>query len=233
MSQKRPGPLVLSLAGLGVLVLLALGAWQVQRLGWKNALIARVEARVSSDPVAAPGPEAWAALTPDSAEYLRIRVSGRYLPDADTLVQAVTNEGAGFWVMTPFVTDEGWTALINRGFVPSDRKSPADRPLPDGQQTVTGLLRLTQPVGGFLRKNDPAADRWYSRDTAEIAARQGLAPVAPWFLDADRTGDALPIGGLTVISFPNNHLQYALTWFAMAAGLAVATFCIARGPRSR
>jgi surfeit locus 1 family protein len=87
---------------------------------------------------------------------------------------------------------------------------------------LTGLLRVTEPRGAFLRHNDPAADRWYSRDVAAIAAARGIPKVAPYFIDADRSADpaALPVGGLTIIAFPNNHLLYALTWFGLAAMLA-------------
>jgi surfeit locus 1 family protein len=90
--------------------------------------------------------------------------------------------------------------------------------LPDAVGTVTGLLRLTEPHGAFLRSNDPAADRWYSRDIAAIAADRGLGKVAPYFIDADAApgSEGLPIGGLTVLTFPNNHLVYAFTWAALA-----------------
>lgn len=211
-----------TLAALACVILAGLGIWQVQRLAWKTDLIARVEARVIADPVAAPAPDNWAALTEADDEYRRVQVSGRYLPDRDTLVQAVTARGAGFWVMTPVTTDDGWTLLVNRGFVGADRRD--ERALPDGPVSVTGLLRLSQSGGGFLRDNDPVADRWFSRDTDAIAAAKGLGDVAPYFIDADRIGSGQPVGGLTVVSFPNNHLQYALTWFAMSAGLACLTF---------
>lgn len=230
-NPRRLGPLALVAAGICIIVLLGLGVWQVQRLGWKTDLIARVEARVHADPVSPPSPATWAGMTEAADEYLRIALQGHYLTDKDTLVLAVTDEGSGFWVMTPFVSDAGWTVLVNRGFVPQERRTPADRPVPQGEISVTGLLRLTQPGGGFLRSNDPANDRWYSRDTAAIAAARDLGPVAPWFVDADRSGDGLPIGGLTVVSFRNHHLQYALTWFAMAAGLAAVTIYLARRPR--
>lgn len=211
----------LAAAGGVFLVLMALGLWQVQRLAWKTDLIARVDARVAAAPVPAPGPAEWAGLTAEGAEYRRVTVTGRYVTDRDVLVQAVSDRGAGFWVMTPLVTDAGWTLLVNRGFVALDRRD--DRPLPQGVQTVTGLLRLSQPGGAFLRDNDPAANRWYSRDTAAIAASLGLDDAAPYFIDADPVGDGQPIGGLTVIAFRNNHLAYALTWFVMAGGLAFLT----------
>jgi surfeit locus 1 family protein len=88
--------------------------------------------------------------------------------------------------------------------------------------TITGYLRITEPGGGFLRSNDPATGKWYSRDVAAIAAARGLSNVAPYFVDADKSGVAAPIGGLTIIAFPNNHLVYMLTWFALAAMTVVA-----------
>ncbi|MCZ0960449.1 SURF1 family protein [Paracoccus benzoatiresistens] len=221
MTPRRRPIAMLVAAGIVFLVLMGLGVWQMQRLAWKNDLIARVDARVAAEPVPAPPPAEWAGLTRDVAEYRRVTVSGRYAPDSDVLVQAVTERGSGFWVMTPLETDGGWTVLVNRGFVAADRRE--DRPLPAGDQSVTGLLRMTQPDGAFLRANDPAAGRWYSRDTQAIAATLGLSGAAPYFIDADRAGEEQPVGGLTVISFRNHHLSYALTWFAMAAGLVLLT----------
>ncbi len=135
-------------------------------------------------------------------------------------MKAVTSRGSGFWVMSPFQTDDGWRLFISRGFVPDDRTSAADRPKPEGEQAITGLLRLTQPGGAFLRDNDPAGNRWFSRDTVAMADALRLGQVAPYFIDVDASGDAMPIGGLTVVTFPNNHLGYAFTWFGLAAGFA-------------
>lgn len=236
--RRGLGPLVLLLAAIGVLILLGLGVWQVQRLAWKNDLIARVDARVAADPVAPPPPAQWDAMTADQTEYLRVAVQGRFLPDDDTLVQAVTTAGSGFWVMTPFQAIDGWIVLVNRGFVPRDQRAESDRPLSTDLMTVTGLLRETQPKGAFLRTNDPTQDRWYSRDVQEIAAARNLGPVAPWFIDADDGAngsppDALPIGGLTVIHFPNSHLSYALTWFGMAVLLVIGVWFADRRARDR
>lgn len=198
----------------------ALGVWQVQRLAWKTALIAQVDARVHAAPTAAPGPDQWPGVTRQDDQYRRVVLRGTYLHDKETLVQAVTDAGAGFWVITPLVDARGFTVLVNRGFVPPGRKTPKTRG--DGQtagpQTVVGLVRITEPKGGFLRANDPQHDRWRSRDVAAIAARRGLSDVAPYFVDADATPNpgGWPLGGLTVIRFPNSHLIYALTWFGMA-----------------
>lgn len=217
--------------GLGVLavsLLVALGVWQLQRLQWKTALIERVEAGLIAPPSAAPGPDLWTGVTSDTAEYRRVEVRGQYLSSDDTLVKAVTSRGSGFWVMTPFETDGGWRLFINRGFVPDDWTAPTDRPKPEGEQTVTGLLRLTQPGGAFLRDNDPTGNRWFSRDTVAMAGALGLGQVAPYFIDADASGDGFPIGGFTVVSFPNKHFGYAMTWFGLAA---VFAFLLCRATR--
>jgi surfeit locus 1 family protein len=201
--------------------LMWLGIWQLHRRAWKLALIAQVERRLAAVPVAAPGPDRWRTISFDDS-YTRLGVHGRFLPGGTTLVQAVTDLGPGYWVMTPLAADRGFTLLVDRGFVPQEMKNHL-LPAPAGETDVTGLLRPSEPHGGFLRANDPSADRWYSRDVAAIAARHRLGPVAPYFVDADAaTSSGWPRGGLTIVRFPNNHLQYALTWFAMAALLAGA-----------
>jgi len=192
-----------------------LGVWQVERRAWKLDLIARIEARTTATPVPLPPRSAWS----DDQAFRRVRVTGTLQNARETLVQAVTRLGPGWWVMTPLRTDDT-ILLVNRGFVPQDRRDPATRRpgQPAGPVTITGLLRSSEPGGGFLRSNDPAGDRWYSRDVAAIARARGLGPVAPFFLDADAAANPgrLPVGGLTVIAFRNNHLVYALTWFALS-----------------
>jgi len=199
-----------------VLVFVALGVWQVQRRAWKHALIATVEGRVHAAPVAPPAPGRLTSPEMTDLAYFRIVARGRYRPSPDILVRAVSDLGAGYWVMTPFDTEAGFTILVNRGFVAQDDKARA-RWRPDGAVVLTGLLRPSEPGGGFLRDNDPVAGRWYSRDVAAIARAVKLGPVVPYFVDADRLpgGDG-PVGGLTVIRFSDNHTVYALTWFAMA-----------------
>ena len=217
---------VLSLAAF--VILIALGIWQIERRAWKLALIDRVEQRVHAPAQPIPTPASWAAVSAASDEYRHVSVSGRFLHDRETLVQAVTEEGPGYWVLTPLQRGDGTTVLVNRGFVPSDRRDPSTRQSgnPDGPVEITGLLRMTEPNGGFLRTNVPQHNRWYSRDVAAIAAARDLHDVAPFFVDADagsQSGQG-PIGGLTVIRFPNNHLIYALTWFALAFMLAGRLF---------
>ncbi|WAJ31411.1 SURF1 family protein [Jeongeupella avenae] len=229
----------LGIALLGVFVsLLALGTWQVQRLGWKTDLIARVDARLAAEPVEAPGPAEWAAITREADEYRRVALSGSFLHDRETLVQALTERGAGFWVLTPLRRPDGTLVLVNRGYVPADRRDPASRAQGQiaGEATVSGLLRLSEPGGGFLRSNDPAGDRWFSRDISAIAAAKLPGErVAPYFVDADAAPNpgGLPVGGLTVVSFRNHHLVYALTWYGLALLLAGAMVWILREKRRR
>ena len=214
-------------------VFLALGTWQVQRLFWKLDLIERVESRIHAAPVTAPARAEWPSVAREKDEYRRVTATGLFRHDRTALVQAVTERGAGFWVMTPLVLADGSTLLVNRGFVPTDRSSPEARlasEIAAGPVAVTGLLRMSEPGGAFLRSNDPANDRWFSRDVSAIAAARGLEDVAPYFIDADATPNpgGLPIGGLTVVAFRNSHLVYALTWYALAAMSVFAAWQVHR-----
>lgn len=218
--RRRRLRLTVLLASISLLFV-ALGLWQIERRTEKLALIAAVEQRVHAPPIAAPGPLDWPRISFRTDAYRAVRARGVFLYDRETLVQAVTELGPGYWAMTPLRTEAGWTVLVNRGFVPPESRGRANRRAgePAGLVTVTGLLRVTEPKGAFLRSNDPMHDRWYSRDIAAIGRARHLGTLAPYFIDAGpspRQGQQ-PIGGLTVVAFPNNHLQYALTWFALAA----------------
>lgn len=202
----------------GFVLFAALGTWQVQRMGWKHDLIARVDARIHAPAGPAPDAAAWNASTPREQEYRHVALHGTWLPGKDTRVQAVTEAGAGRWLLRPLRRDDGSVVLVNLGFVPEDWPLPGPHA---GRAEVIGLLRLSEPEGGFLRRNVPDAELWYSRDVGAIARHRGLAPVAPWFVDADaasatQAGTPWPRGGLTVVRFRDNHLGYALTWFALA-----------------
>ena len=228
--KRSPARLAFFAFGLILLtaMLVALGTWQVERLSWKRDLIARVDARVHAEPVAPPARAEWGAINAANSEYRRVTVGGTLENDRETLVYASTALGPGYWVMTPLKLADGTAILVNRGFVPTDRRDPASRTAGQvsGPVTVTGLMRMTEPKGSLLRSNDVTADRWYSRDVAAIGEKRGVGDIAPYFIDADATPNpgGMPVGGLTVIDFPNNHLVYAITWYllaAMVAGLLV------------
>jgi surfeit locus 1 family protein len=250
--RARSFTTLLALALCALLVfagLIALGTWQVQRLQWKNALIERVEQRAHAPPVPAPGPEQWSQVSVESDEYRRVSVTGVFLHELATRVQALTELGSGYWILTPLRTADGSVVLINRGFVPAG-SSEGERPGSyhgddsgkNDAATIIGLLRMSEPGGGFLRRNDPANERWYSRDVQAISGARGLQQVAPYFVDADANHGTVaqspdsdarrgPVGGLTVISFNNNHLIYALTWYALALMVAGACFWVWRDER--
>lgn len=225
----------LALAFIG---LVALGFWQIERRAWKLDLIQRVDTRIHAAPVAAPGPKQWPSISAARDEYRRVSIGGRFLTAHAVRVQAVTAIGPGYWWMVPLQRGDGTVVLVNRGFIapeatPESLRGAEGKPL----QAVTGLLRLSEPGGGFLRRNAPAQDRWYSRDVRAIALAGGLTRVAPYFIDADRDprvpagqtdGRNGPVGGLTVVRFNNNHLQYALTWFALALMVIVAAWRVWR-----
>ena len=224
----------------------ALGTWQLYRLQWKLALIERGERRVHAAAVPAPGRERWPHISAESDEYRHVRVSGTFLYDLTTRVQATTELGSGYWLLTPLRTADGSAVLINRGFIraPEPRRdASADNRLAARADrnpvTITGLLRISEPGGAFLRRNNPAGNRWYSRDVRAIAAARGLSDVASYFVDADAGQNAAakgladaspdrPVSGLTVISFHNNHLVYAITWYALALMTAGAFVWAAR-----
>ncbi|RYF30541.1 MAG: SURF1 family protein [Comamonadaceae bacterium] len=215
---------------------IALGTWQVERRAWKLDLIARVDARVHAAPVAAPAQAQWARISAGNDEYRHVSLAGTFLHDRETLVQALTTQGSGFWVLTPLRAADGSSVLVNRGFVPADARDRAARAAnePSGHLTVTGLLRLTEPGGGFLRRNDAASDRWFSRDVQAIAAARGLSNVAPYFVDADANpAQRLPVGGLTVIAFHNSHLVYAITWYGLALMVVGGAWLVRRESRRR
>jgi surfeit locus 1 family protein len=214
-------------------ILTGLGVWQLERRAWKETLIARVEAGLAADPVAAPGPDAWPSLDLDDVEYRPVEAKGafdhgREIHVVQTLVEPNGPAGGiGYQVFTPFQTKAGWWVYVNRGFVPRDNEDPATRSAGqiEGETTVVGLLRMPGRRSWFMPSDDIPGNAWFSRDPALFAAVSELPAdsIAPYIIDARFDPDlpgGLPQGGETIVSFPNNHLQYALTWFGLAAVLA-------------
>ena len=210
-----------------VVLLVALGDWQLRRLAWKEALIAAVESRTHSTPVAAPLESEWPRLDPADYEYKRVQLSGVLDGTRQVLVFRALAEprgrygGPGYLVMTPLKLADGGIVLVNRGFVPEAQRTAAGEGLGGGQTTIVGLMRASETRNLFTPSDNPASGQWFTRDVAAIARAGGLTRVAPFFIDADAGPDpaALPEGGETILAFPNNHLSYALTWFGIAAAL--------------
>ncbi|MCC6735617.1 MAG: SURF1 family protein [Bauldia sp.] len=238
--KRRLAPLLIS-ATIAFVILCVLGTWQVQRLVWKNDLIATVETRIGLVPVQAPAPAAWPALDFDEADYTPVAVSGTFRHDQEVHVFASLDDphgpvgGFGYFVLTPLETADGWTVIVNRGFVPTDRADPATRP--EGQTpgvvTVTGLLRQPQGSNAFTPANDVEGNVWYTRDPVAIGAELGLPAetLAPYYIDAaydPSLPGGLPQGGETTVSFINNHLQYAVTWYGIAIALVVIVVVMIR-----
>lgn len=225
------------------LVLIGLGTWQMERLAWKETLLARVAERVHAPPQDVPPQAEWPLLTREGDEYRRVRVRGAFDHSRETLVYTVRGEdaappkGQGYLVVTPLVRADGPPILVNRGFVPADRRDPASRAEGQvaGEVEVVGLLRLPEEASWFVPANDPKAQVFYRMEPGEIAAARGLAAAAPFVIDLE-AGDVpggLPIGGGTRLSFPNRHLEYALTWYGLAATLVGVCAAVAWSRRRR
>jgi len=209
-------------AAVGFLMLIGLGTWQVQRLHWKEGLIAARQAAFHRPPVALPANRA----TAQTFEYHPVRATGHFVNDHEMKVAAIADDGtAGFDIVTPFVLDDGKVLLVDRGFVPTALASPETRRAGEitGPTQVAGPLRLDRGrPSWFTPDNQPARNEWYFIDVKAMAAAAAPhADVLPYYVDADATPNpgGWPKGGQTAIDLPNHHLSYAITWYALAAGL--------------
>lgn len=208
-------------------VLLGLGFWQLSRLHWKQAIIAQIETRTQSEPISLEQAEAMAREGRDPS-YFRVRVEGRFHHAKEQYLYAVSDGRVGWHVITPLETADGGMVLVDRGFVPDQLRDPSSRS--DGQiesvTIITSIVRTPATQALFTPDNEPTANRWFWRDLHAMSRamfQQRLIDVAPFFLDADNTKvpGGWPEGGQTRLEIPNNHLQYAITWFALALCLAV------------
>jgi surfeit locus 1 family protein len=216
---------VLSASALAVLI--GLGVWQLQRLQWKEGLIAQIEVRVKAEPVSLK--EAVARVhAGEDVSYLRVRAEGKFDNAKELYLFAVSDGTPGWHVITPLATPDGEMVLVDRGFVPDALKDPAARPqgeLSDAV-TMTALARPPETQGLFVPDNEIEQNRWFWRDLkamTETMFGEGAKDVAPFFLEAEKSDipGGWPRGGETRLDLPNNHLQYAITWFLLALCLVV------------
>jgi surfeit locus 1 family protein len=220
----RPRLVPTLFVGLALLILLGLGTWQIERLAWKTELLHTIALRMSAAPRALVGP-AWGNV----ADYERVTVEGHFLHDREfhVLARPLAGDELGYRILTPFAVEGGGTVIVNRGFVPSDHRSASTRL--DGQiqgpTSVTGIVRFPHAPGlsWFIPENRPDENLWLWPDLPRMAAVGGLGTVAPFVIDADATPNpgGLPIGGQTQLDIPNDHLQYAITWYLLALVLIV------------
>ncbi|KQZ94079.1 cytochrome oxidase [Mesorhizobium sp. Root157] len=239
-APSRRRTLIAAVLGLaGIAVLLALGTWQVQRLHWKEAILQTIDQRMHAAPLPLAEVETKFAADGD-VDYMPVTATGTFVHEAERHFFATWQGQSGFDVFTPLKLDDGSFVFVNRGFVPYEMKDPAKRP--EGQVagivTVTGLGRnpLTGKPSGMVPDNDPAKNIFYWKDRDAMAASAGLASgyrLVPFFIDADATPNSggLPVGGVTLVDLPNNHLQYVITWYGLAAALAGVLLISLRRPK--
>jgi surfeit locus 1 family protein len=215
----RPYPGLTIACAVMFALLCGLGSWQIERLHWKLGLIAQVDANMKAAPLPL---DAVRALPRDQAQYHRVTVQGVFDHAHENYVFTTDDGTPDYHVLTPLRTAQGWL-MVDRGAVPKDRLAPASRAVgnPAGSVTVTGVWRQPDAPGFFTPQPDRHARVWYARDLAGMAHADGITLLAPDLIEADASpnpGD-LPVGGKTVVSFRNQHLSYAVTWFGLAAGL--------------
>jgi surfeit locus 1 family protein len=210
------------------LALVGLGTWQVQRLAWKEGLIQTISERVTAQPVGI----RQALAQHEDVEYVPVVLSGRFEHGYERHVFTTHAGQSGYNVYTPLVMADGEAVFVNRGFVPYDRKDPQTRAAGqvDGIVEISGLARrgLSEKPSVIVPENDPAANVFHWKDIRTMRETSGLpadVPVLGVFVDADEASNpgGLPIGGVTIVDLPNSHLQYAVTWYGLAAVLLIVT----------
>lgn len=219
--------LVLLVSTLAFAILVALGTWQVERLQWKEALLASIAERTAAAPQPLTAIETRFHDTGD-VEYWPVSVTGTFEHARERHFFATWQGQTGYYVYTPLMLEDGRAVFVNRGFVPFELKESAKRQqgLIPGRVTITGLARnpLAEKPSSLVPDNDLPKNIFYWKDRDRMAESAGLPTgdrLVPFFIDAG-PGSApggWPVGGVTIVDLPNNHLQYAVTWYGLAAAL--------------
>jgi cytochrome oxidase assembly protein ShyY1 len=212
--------------------LVALGKWQLDRKVWKEALIATLTERLAASPSDLPPRERWQSLDPAADEYRRVRFTAEITPGEEALVFTSGSafrpdvSGSGYWVFAPARLPQGGVVVVNRGFVPEGRQDKATR----GEEAtaanleMVGALRWPEASFWYMPAAEPAKNLWFVRDPLAIAQAKNWGEVAPFFieLESPKPAGGLPIPGALQVSLPNDHLQYAITWFGLATAVATS-----------
>jgi surfeit locus 1 family protein len=213
-------PAIFTLAASAILI--SLGVWQLHRLAWKENLISEIKLRANAAPQPLPAAADWPRLRPEDYDYRHVVAEGVFENGKEAFLFRPGSE-PGYHVLTPLRLKSGGYVIVNRGFVPTSHKQPGSRASGqiEGETKVTGLMRRPEARGFFTPPDDPAAGDYFTSDPAELAKHLGLALAAPFTIDADVSPvpGGWPKGGTTVLTLPNNHLSYALTWFGLALAL--------------
>ena len=210
---------------IGAAILIGLGTWQLQRLDWKQGVLADIDSRISSAPVPVP-----ATPDPEADKYLPVQATGTVLAGEAHVLVSIKDVGPGYRIIAPFELSDGRTILLDRGFV---RDSAKDTARTTGPLSVTGNLHWPNEVDSYTPAPDLDGNTWFARDVPALAQALGTDPV---LLIARTTSEPAPtVTPLPVDSagIPNDHLQYAITWFSLAAIWLVMTFFFMRGPRTK
>jgi surfeit locus 1 family protein len=211
------------------LMLLGLGKWQLDRLAWKEGLIATLTERLAAAPVELPPPDRWGALDPAADEYTRVHFAAEVVGGEEALVFTSGSafrpdvSGPGYWVFAPARLADGRVVVVNRGFVPEGQQKTLSA-ASGGSVELVGAMRWPEPSAWFMPAAEPAKNLWFVRDPLAIAQAKQWGEVAPFFveLESPQPSAGLPIPGALKVSLPNDHLQYAITWFGLAAVVAVS-----------
>jgi surfeit locus 1 family protein len=217
------GPVLVTLAAFAVLV--GLGVWQLERKTWKEGLIDTLTRRLAAPPMALPPPDRWNRLTQQEDEFRHVTFRAELLNGQEAPVYTSGSafrpdvSGAGYWIFAP-ARVAGGVVVIDRGFVPEGRQDPKSRA--EGQLTgaaeIVGVLRWPEAPGLFTPADDPGRNLWFTRDAAAMAQAKQWGPVAPFYVEQEAPvpPGGLPKPGVLKVSLPNDHLNYAITWFGLA-----------------
>lgn len=203
MSRRMILPLLFGLVGAAILI--GLGTWQVQRLHWKEGLIASAEAKIAMPAVALP-----TQPDPVADRYLSVTVQGRFLGPEAHVLTSIQGQGPGFLVIATYQTDDGRRILVDRGFVPETAKTA---PRPPREVAVTGNLNWPDDVNSATPPPDEGRGIWFGRDVTAMASALGTEPLM--LIARSDTGDGVQAQPVSA-TFRNDHLGYAITWFSLA-----------------
>jgi surfeit locus 1 family protein len=232
-------PAVVVVGALGALI--ALGTWQLERKAGKEELIATLNSRLAAPPTNLPARERWQRLDAAKDEFTRVEFPATFVPGEEAFVYASGSglrpdiKEPGYWVFSPARLSGGSVVVVNRGFVPEGRQDAKTRPdgEPDGVVDIVGVMRWPEPRGSFTPNDEPSKSLWFARDPAAMARAKNWGNVAPFYIDqeAPPAPGGLPRVGPLKVNLPNNHLQYAVTWYGLALVLLVASLVFLRGWR--